>query len=471
MTLSFKARLTLGHLAAVVLILVGTALMANWALSRAVLSQIIDGAILALAEAEAAAMVEKPHPPTHVHEMAPGTAAPSFARLDKFVQIVRMDGQAIARSVTLGSARLPTKPGLLTRLQEGETVFETVNDFGEEPVRMVSLPVEVAGTRYAVQVAMSLDDAYAVLRSARRLFAGMAVSILVGVGLTGVILTRRALRPIDRIVSRAREIGEGSLSERLPRPGQQDEIGRLVDTLNEMLGRIEESFEVQRRFTADAAHELQSPLSRLRTELEVTLRRHRDSAEYEDTLRSCLDKVERLSILTRELLTLARLDAEQGRAAVSGTVSLGPLLEGVIRRLASEAERRRVTIAVRPSTTTLSLSVRCAEGLADLVFTNVLDNAVKFSPPGGQVVVDAAAEGSEVVVAVSDAGPGIPADEIPRVFERFYRGRVARAKDTRGFGLGLAISRAVVENHGGQMSVESAAGGGATFRIRFPVAS
>ena len=470
MTLSFKARLTLVHLVAVALILVGTALTANWALSRAVLSQIIDAAILALAEAEAAAMVEKPHPPTHVHEMAPGTAAPSFARLDKFVQVVRMDGQVIARSMTLGSARLPTKPGLLTRLQEGETVFETVDDFGEEPVRMVSLPVEAGGTRYAVQVAMSLDDAYAVLRSARLLFTGMAASILVGVGLIGVVLTRRALRPIDRIVSRAREIGEGSLSERLPRPAQQDEIGRLVDTLNEMLGRIQGSFEIQRRFTADAAHELQSPLSRLRTELEVTLRRHRDTAEYEDTLHSCLDKVERLSILTRELLTLARLDAEQGRAAAAGTVSLGPLLEGVVRRLAPEAERRRVTIAVHPSQT-LSLSVRCAEGLADLVFTNVLDNAVKFSPPGGQVVIDTAAEGAAVVVAVSDAGPGIPADEISRVFERFYRGRVARATDSRGFGLGLAISRAVVENHGGQMSVESAVGRGATFRIRFPVAS
>jgi two-component system, OmpR family, sensor kinase len=470
MTLSFKARLTLGHLAAVVLILVGTALMANWLLSRAVLSQIIDRAILALAEAEAAAMIENPHLPTHVHEMAPGTAAPSFARLDKFVQIVRMDGQAIARSVTLGNTRLPTKPDLLVRLQGGETVFETLDNFVEEPVRMVSLPVEVAGTRYAVQVAMSLEDTYAVLHSARRLFTGMAVSILVGVGLTGVVLTRRALRPIDRIVNRAREIGEGSLGERIPHPEQHDEIGRLVDTLNEMLGRIEESFQVQRRFTADAAHELQSPLSRLRTELEVTLRRHRDIAEYEDTLRSCLDKVERLSMLTRELLTLARLDAEQGRAVVVGTVSLRPLLEGVVRRLASEAERRRVTIAVHPSPT-LSLSVRCAEALADLVFTNVLDNAVKFSPPGGQVVVDAAAEGPEVVVAVSDTGPGIPADEIPRVFERFYRGRVARATDGRGFGLGLAISRAVVESHGGQMSVESAAGCGATFRIRFPVAS
>jgi len=470
MTLSFKARLTLVYLVAVALILVGTALTANWALSRAVLSQIIDGAILALAEAEAAAIVENPHPPTHVHEMAPGTAAPSFARLDKFVQIVRMDGQAVARSVTLGNARLPTKPDLLARLQDGQTVFETVDNFGEEPIRMVSLPVEVAGTRYAIQVAMSLEDAYAVLRSARLLFTGMAVSILVGVGLIGVLLTRRALRPIDRIVSRAREIGEGSLSERLPRPAQQDEIGRLVDTLNEMLGRIQGSFEIQRRFTADAAHELQSPLSRLRTELEVTLRRHRDTAEYEDTLRSCLDKVERLSILTRELLTLARLDAEQGRAPAAGTVSLGPLLEGVVRRLASEAERRRVTIAVHPSQA-LSLSVRCAEGLADLVFTNVLDNAVKFSPPGGQVVIETAAEGAAVVVAVSDAGPGIPADEVPRVFERFYRGRVARANDSRGFGLGLAISRAVVENHGGQMSVESAAGCGATLRIRLPVAS
>jgi two-component system OmpR family sensor kinase len=381
-----------------------------------------------------------------------------------------MDGEVLARSVTLGTARLPTKPSLLVRLDEGSPVFETVVDFGEEPVRMVSLPVQAPGNRYAVQVAMSLDDAYAVLRSARLLFTTMAVCILVGVGLIGVVLTRRALRPIDRIVSRAREIGEGNLGERLPAPGPQDELGRLVDTLNEMLDRIEESFEVQRRFTADAAHELQSPLSRLRTEIEVTLRRRRDTAEYEDTLRSCLDKVERLSVLTRELLTLARLDAEQGRVAASSVARLGPVLDTVVQRLAPEAQRRRVTIAVQPSEA-LSLSIRCAEGLADLVFANVLDNAVKFSAPGGQVVVDAASEGPEVVVAVADAGPGIPADEIPHVFERFYRGRAARARDTRGFGLGLAISRTVVEKHGGQLSVESQAGHGATVRVRFPVAS
>jgi len=469
MTLSFKARLTIGHLAAVLLVLAGTAVAADWAFSRAVLTNTIDDAILALAEAEAAALLQTPHAAPRVHEMPPGTGTPSFARLDKFVQIARMDGEVVARSATLGNARLPTKPSLLARLDDGKPVFETVDDFGEEPVRMVSLPVRAASSRYAVQVAMSLDDAYAVLRSARLLFATMAACILVGVGWIGVVLTRRALRPIDRIVSRAREIGEGNLGERLPRPGPKDELGRLVDTLNEMLDRIEDSFEVQRRFTADAAHELQSPLSRLRTEIEVTLRRRRDTAEYEDTLRSCLDKVERLSVLTRELLTLARLDAEHGRAAASGIARLGPLLDTVVQRAAQEAERRNVTIAVQPSPA-LSLSIRCAEGLADLVFANVLDNAIKFSPTGGRVVVDAASQGLEVTVAVSDAGPGIPADEVAHVFERFYRGRAARAKGTRGFGLGLAISRTVVEKHGGQLSVESQAGDGATFRVRFPVA-
>ncbi len=466
--LSFKARLTLWHLLAVTVILAATALAANWALSRAVLDQVIDGAVLALAEAEAAALTSTPRAPIRVHEMPPGTAAPSFARLDKFVQVVTLDGRVVARGMTLGTARLPAPPALLVRLSNQETVFETVEDFGEEPVRMVSLPVYVEGTRYAVQVAMSLDDAYAVLRSARRLFVFMAAGILLGVGLIGMILTRRALRPIDRIVARARAIGESSVGERLPSPGQQDEIGRLVDTLNDMLARIEASFEVQRRFTADAAHELQSPLSRLRMELEVTLRRRRDTAEYEETLRSCLEKVERLAVLTKELLTLARLDAEQGRPVPTHVVTLGPLLEGAARRLAAEADKRRVTIALHPSQA-LSLSVRCAEGLADLVFTNVLDNAVKFSPPGGQVVVDAAAEGAEVVVAVSDAGPGIPADEIRRVFERFYRGRMARANEPTGFGLGLAISEAVVKQHGGEMSVESAPGCGTTFRVRFPV--
>src|SRR5262245_55593053 len=133
MALSFKARLTLWHLTAVALILTGTALAAHWALSRAVLDHIIDGAVLALARAEAGALATTPQLPIRVHERAPGTAAPSFSRLDKFVQIIDMDGRVVARGMTLGNAQLPVSPALLVRLRDRETVFETVDDFGEEP--------------------------------------------------------------------------------------------------------------------------------------------------------------------------------------------------------------------------------------------------------------------------------------------------------------------------------------------------
>src|SRR5947199_387760 len=229
---------------------------------------------------------------SEVLDNAPGP--PSFVRLDKLVQITNLDGHVVARSMTLGSARLPTSPDLLARLRDGETVFGTVADFGEEPIRMVSLPVDVGRDHYAIQVAMSLDDAHAAMRIGRWLFLSMSVVILAVIGLTGALLARKALRSIDQMVSRARGISEANLTDRLPHPGTADEIGRLVETLNEMLGRLERSFEVRRMFSADASHELRSPLSRLRAELEVALRRPRPVAEYEDTLRSCLDEVERI---------------------------------------------------------------------------------------------------------------------------------------------------------------------------------
>src|SRR3989442_1615515 len=225
-------------------------------------------------------------------------------------------------------------------------VFGTVTQF-EEPVRMVSLPVAVGPARYAVQVAMSLDDAYAVLRAGRWLFLSMSLAILTGIGLTGALLARKALRPIDAMVMRARRIGEANLGDRLPHPGTRDEIARLVETLNAMLGRLEQSFEVQRRFIDDASHELRSPLSRLRAELEVTLRRPRASAEYEETLRSCLDEVEGIQRLVEELLALARIDARQG-PELAEPVAVRDIIEASVAAITPEAERLDVTVAVEP---------------------------------------------------------------------------------------------------------------------------
>ncbi len=467
MALTFKARLTLWHMVVVAVILAVAAAGAQWALARAVLRTIIDDAILALAEGEAAALLADPAAPVRIHEMPPGTAPPSFVRLDKFIQIVDLDGRIVARGATLGTARLPTPPGLLTRLRAGEAVFETRYDFGEEPIRVVSLPVPAGAPRYAVQVAMSLDDAYAVLRAARWLFLGLSLTILAGVGLTGALLARRALRPIDRIVTTARRLGEASLAERLPHPGTRDEIGRLVATLNDMLARIEQGVEAQRRFTADASHELRSPLSRLRAELEVTLRRPRDRTEYEEALRSGLEEVERLSRLTDELLVLARLDAGEGREPVAHPVALTPILDEALRRLAPEAGRRGVAVALEPGP---PLAVRVAASALGPVITNLLENAVKFSPPGSRVRVGVAASGDEAVLSVSDTGPGIAAEELPRLFERFHRGHAGRVTETPGVGLGLAICRALVERHGGRIAVESPPDGGATFRVHLPLA-
>lgn len=467
MRVTFKAKLSFWHMGAVALILAVTAFGADWAMSRVVQDRVIDGPLLALAETEAAAAQVDPRQPIQVHEVTPGTAPPSFVRLDKFVQIIDLEGRPVARSVNLGTARLPTTPALLAKLQSGEPVFETRDDFGEEPVRLVSVPVVIGGTSYAIQVATSLDDAYAVLRAARILFLSMSLAILAAVGLTGMLLARKAMQPIDRIVTRALVIGESSLAERLPHPGGRDEIGRLVEALNEMLTRIERSFEAQRRFTADASHELRSPLSRLRAELEVTLRRPRDGSEYEEALSSCLEEVDRLSHLTEDLLTLARLDAGEGRETPEQPVALAPILQDAVDRLASAADRRHVSVILGPPP---ALTIKVTPSAARVVLANVLENAVKFSPSGGQVVVGVNADEKDAIVAVSDTGPGVGPEEMAQIFDRFYRGRTSRSTDSPGVGLGLAICRALLQAQGGQISVASTPGDGATFSIRFPLA-
>ena len=458
---SFKTRLWLGQVAVLAAMLSVAAFGADWALRRVVVGGIIDDAILSLASTEAAALQGDPAQP-RVHEIAVGP--PSFMRLDKFVQIVDLDGGVIARSGTLGTARLPTPPGLLASLRDGETVFGTVTDFGEEPVRMVSLPVSVGQRRYVVQVAMSLDDAYAVLRAGRWLFFSMSLVILAGIGLASALQARKALRPIDRMVMRARHIGEANLAERLPHPGTRDEIGRLVETLNDMLGRLERSFEIQRRFTADASHELRSPLSRLRAELEVTLRRRRTVTEYEETLRSCLSEVQRVQSLTEELLALARIDARE-EPEMALPVAVSEIIAAAVSAVTPEAECRGVLVMAECQP---DIFVNAAPVAAKVALANIIDNAVKFSPPGGDVKVAVTSGPAEAIITVADAGPGVSPEDVPRLFQRFYRGKASRAADVPGVGLGLAISRALVERQGGRISVGASVGKGATFTVHLP---
>ena len=464
-TLSFRQRLAIAHLAAIITVLALTAFGAYWSLARAVHGQ-LDAALLALAETEQGLLPQQIDQPIIVHEVTQGMA-PSFIRLDRLVQIIDDDGHPLARSANLGKASLPAPPSLLAALGEGRTVFQTLTGFGDEPVRLVTVPITGRGRVRGIQVAGSLDDVNNVVRSASLLFVIMGVALFLALGFAGASLTRRVFAAIDDVVKKAHRIGETNLGERLPHPGTRDEIGRLVDTLNAMLDRLERGFEGQRRFTADASHELRSPLSRLRTELEIALRRPREASEYVDTLHSCLEEVERLTVLVDELLALARLDAGQDRGGAEH-IALDRLIGETAQRFAEVARERGVHIDVKPAP---SIVAAIGRGPASMILANLLDNAVKFSPPGGTINVSACVAGEEALLTVTDQGPGIRSDELPHVFERFYRGQAARAGTAPGVGLGLALSQAIARAYGGRIEAAPAVERGASFLVRFPLSS
>jgi two-component system OmpR family sensor kinase len=332
-------------------------------------------------------------------------------------------------------------------------------------VRVASLPIEVGGAfRYAVQVGASLAPHRAFLGTARLVILAAGVAVVAAVIVVGVGLTRSALRPVDTLIRGARRIGRGPLTERLPEPGTEDEVGRLASTLNEMLGRLAQAVEAERRFTTDAAHELRSPLSRLRAGLEIALRRARTAAEYEEVLRSALDEAVGLSTLADDLLTLARLDAA-GRP-VASALALDEAVAKLVATRQAEAEQRRLTLHVdlaAPAQIRVS-----AHDLAQLL-RNLLDNAFKFSPPGGHVTVRTTLENGAALLVVSDTGPGILVEDLPHVFERFYRG-AGRGAEASGVGLGLAICRAVVEAYGGRIEAESSPRAGTAITVRLPLA-
>lgn len=459
--LSLRQRLIAVHLLAILAAVGATAGAGWWVLSQSVNRQ-LDTALLALAEAEAAMLTDGGAAVIRVHEAPQGSAPPSLTRLDRLVQIIDKQGWILARSSNLGTEDLPASSQLLEQLAAGRTVFETLPDTSEEPLRMVSVPARVKGQLYAVQVAGSLDDANSTLRSAALLFAAMAVALMAALGWAGARLSRKLFVAIENIVEQAGRIEDNHLDRRLPHPGGDDEIGHLVTTLNAMLERIEGAFETQRRFTADASHELRSPLSRLRAEIEITLRRPRESGDYVAALRSCLEEVERLTTLVEELLMLARIDAGQERGP-GQPVALTALVRDTIARMEAPAREHGIALSYAGA---MADHMQVDQAALGLVLRNLLENALKFSPPGGRIEIGLERKDGAVLLTVADQGPGIAAAELPYVFERFFRGTGARASEVGGVGLGLALSQSIMRAGGGAITAANRPGGGALFTVQ-----
>jgi two-component system, OmpR family, sensor kinase len=369
-----------------------------------------------------------------------------------------------ARPGSLEARRLPLSPEALENARQGKLTYETLEGVEAYPVRILTAPVMRGGRPVRViRVGTSLRNVAETRGRFLLVMAGLLPVGLVLAGLGGWVLARRALRPVDRMVEAARRISAERLAERVEETGAGDELDRLAQTFNRMLSRLDAAFQQVRRFSADASHELQTPLTALRGELEVALRSSRTPEEYQETLKSALEEIERIARLVEGLLILAR--AESGALRMDRRpVDLAELVEEVYWRLKVLADERSVDLRM---TGLEPVTVTGDRDRLRRLLVNLVDNAVKYTGPGGQVGLSVAREGERVRVEVSDTGRGIPLEEQEQIFQPFFRSEAVLSE--QGSGLGLSIARSIALAHGGELSVESEPGKGSTFRVGLPV--
>jgi heavy metal sensor kinase len=277
----------------------------------------------------------------------------------------------------------------------------------------------------------------------------------------GYVFIRRALKPVRDMARTARAISEENLSLRVDAGGDRTEIGELASTLNDMIGRLEASFERTRRFSADAAHELSTPLTTLRGEVEIALRRERSGEEYREALSRLLAQVIRVSSIVDNLLFLSRRDAGDP-LPVDGSVFLDDVVVASTEDFHSLAEERGVGLRLGRID---RARVRGSAQMMRLMFDNLLGNAIKFTQKGGEVAVGLEVDGERFRATIADTGVGIPPEDLSHVFERFYRVEKSRAKTTGGVGLGLSIVREVAGVHGVDVHIDSTPGAGTTVAV------
>ena len=434
---------------------------------RAILDRELNASILSVASIQAASLADSPTGEMHFHEweLTPEEAG-SVEDLLRYAQVWRGDGESLLRSRFM-TEDLPLDTGALQRASAGDLTW-TEGRFQDTDIRSVYYPLERLGElheRHVLQVAAPLTARNEMLVRVGGFLAGLVFLVLAASAVGSWWLAGSAVRPVRAIIDQAEAVEAGSLQKRIDAFADAEEYRRLVEVLNSMLQRLEDAFEAQRRFTADASHELRSPLTVMRGELEVALRRDRSPGEYRKVLVSTLEEVARLSRTTEELLTLARSDAGVISARVR-PADVASLLERIVDHLRPRARAQEIDLDLAvPSLPRVLLD----PDLLEQVVWNLVENAVKYTPEGGRVTVEGRWAEGEIQLVVSDTGPGLGPDP-ERIFQRFYRADQARTPGTEeaGTGLGLSIVEALVQAQGGTVSAENRKGGGARFTVRIP---
>jgi len=388
------------------------------------------------------------------------------------VQLIGANGivHYATRSNLIGRGGNEVSKALGVALKGESTVFVSTRSLlQKDNIRVIAMPVHRAGSVVAVLLlGRSTGEIQGFFKWLFILGGILGLISMVVTGLAGYIMAGRSLQPINEITSTARAVAAGDLTRRLHSDVQDKEIRVLVKSLNKMFEDLESSFMAQKRFTADASHELRIPLTILKGEVEVALRHPRSEEDYKQLLKQHLDIIERMQRIVNDLLTLARADAGLLELAQE-PVDLSLLLQEVAQHHLILFADNHINLNMDIQD---NLEVMGDDGHIERVIFNLLNNAFKYAPEMSTVTLSAHAEEEWAVIAIEDEGPGISEEHQGRLFDRFYRADDARARsEGGGAGLGLAICKRIVGAHGGEISVVSKLGEGAKFIVKLPLSS
>lgn len=359
----------------------------------------------------------------------------------------------------------PLAHEIITRVLNGKTIFETIVKPGHPPIRRIFFPLEIEDHgSFIFQTEKSLRFVEDTLWWLFLLLAGASTGLVLLAWWGSGRLAHEALAPVEALSQTAANISGQTLSTRLTLTAPYTEFQRLAHTFNGMLDRLQQVFEGQRRFVADAAHELKTPLTAMKGNFEVILQRTRSAEEYREAIFSNLAEVDRLTTMTQSLLTLAQFAGDRPPLVLQA-LDLPPLVEEVVNELSVLAQDGGIHLQAecQPVPPLMGDASQIKQALI-----NLLDNALRHTPSGGTITVRVDTHDTAIRLSVGDTGPGIDSQHLPHLFERFYRVDQARDRQSGGTGLGLAIVKEIVEAHGGRIEAQSQIGKGTTMTITLP---
>ncbi|MBM3422501.1 MAG: HAMP domain-containing protein [Chlorobi bacterium] len=378
---------------------------------------------------------------------------------EEFFQLVSHEGTVVSRSANLAGNTLAFLPGLQEKRFRTGTV-------GQLAVRQIQVPLtdQKGKPEGYLLAAVPVRDAVIVLEDLKQVLLVSYPAIILTLFILTRVIAGRSIRPVEEVIAAAEKITRENLDHRIPLPRNHDELHRLSATINSLLDRLQDAFQREKQFTADASHELKTPIASIKGTLEVLVRKPRAREQYEERIRFCLKELERMTGLIDQLLLLARYESG-GMTAHMAPVDLSLHIREAIGRMHSEALQKNIPISFDGPH---SCMVSADPAMLDMILENILSNALKYSPSDSTIAVTLSGSDGYPLCSIADNGIGIPEEKLSRVFERFYRVDESRSSGTGGSGLGLAIVKKLADLQHITVSIKSPTDSGTTVELRFP---